>query len=250
MLTVDTKYKTDNSEVKALAKQPDEIVEKAKSLYLEGHKLIEISKLLDIPEGTIRSWKNRQKWDSTVATEKKSVATKRGAPMGNKNGKGGPVGNKKAEKYGFLSKYLPGETLEIFNSIENASPLDLLWHTIKMQYTAFIRAQSLMYVKDQQDSTTTRIEEKNGNVWGEKWEVQQAWDKHANFMKAQSTALSALTSSINRYEDMLNRLPMATEEQRLRIELLKVDIDNKRGNEEELSKLDKMLEAMTDEAKR
>ena len=237
--------------MKALAKQPNEKVEKAKSLYLKGKKLIDIATELELPPGTVRRWKSVYKWGTERSdNNERSQKRPRGAPKGNQNGKGAPEGNKRAEKYGFLSKYLPGETLEIFNSIENASPLDLLWHTIKMQYTAFIRAQSLMYVKDQQDFTKTLIEEKNGNVWGEKWEVQQAWDKHANFMKAQSTALSALTSSINRYEDMLNRSPMATEEQRLRIELLKVDIDNKRGNEEELSKLDRMLEAMDDEAKR
>lgn len=232
-----------------MAKQPDDKVEKAKSLYLEGHKLIEISRLIDVPEGTIRSWKNRQKWSSTVATGKKSVATKKGAPKGNKNASG-PPGNRHAEKYGFLSKYLPGETLEIFNALDDASPLDLMWHTIKMQYTAFIRAQSLMYVKDQKDITTTRIEVKEGNVWGEKWEVQQAWDKHANFMSAQSRAITALTSSISKYEEMLNRSPLATEEQKLRIQLLKVEIEGKSGNEGELSKLDKMLEAMDDEAKR
>lgn len=234
-----------------MAKQPNEKVEKAKSLYLKGTKLIDIATKLDLPPGTVRRWKSVYKWDNERSdNSERSQKKPRGAPKGNTNGKGGPPGNKKAEKYGFLSKYLPGETLEIFNSLENASPLDLLWHTIKMQYTAFIRAQSLMYVKDPQDMTKTLIEERDGNTWGEKWEVQQAWDKHANFMKAQSTALSALTSSINRYEDMLNRSPMATEEQRLRIELLKVDIDNKRGNDEELSKLDRMLESIDQAAER
>lgn len=38
--------------------------DKAYSLYKSGKKLIEISRELDIPEGTIRSWKNRYKWDS------------------------------------------------------------------------------------------------------------------------------------------------------------------------------------------
>ena len=32
------------------------------------------------------------------------------------------------KKYGFFSKYLPDETREIFSAIEQADPLDLLWH--------------------------------------------------------------------------------------------------------------------------
>ncbi|MPN02889.1 hypothetical protein SDC9_150110 [bioreactor metagenome] len=41
-----------------------------------------------------------------------------------------------------------------------------------------------MYVKDQQDKTIEKIEKKEGNVCGERWEVQQAWDKHANLLNS------------------------------------------------------------------
>ena len=53
------------------------------------------------------------------------------AKLGNQNaaGHGAPEGNKNAEKYGFFSKYLPDETREIFSAIEEADPLDLLWHS-------------------------------------------------------------------------------------------------------------------------
>lgn len=47
-----------------MARAPDPIKEKAYELYKSGKKLIEISSLLNIPEGTVRSWKNRYKWDS------------------------------------------------------------------------------------------------------------------------------------------------------------------------------------------
>lgn len=39
-------------------------IEKAEKLYKKGSKLIDISSLLNIPEGTIRSWKNRYNWDN------------------------------------------------------------------------------------------------------------------------------------------------------------------------------------------
>lgn len=56
-----------------------------------------------------------------------------------------------AEKYGFFSKYLPEETREIFSAIEQADPLDLLWHQIQIAYAAIIRAERIACVKDQQD---------------------------------------------------------------------------------------------------
>lgn len=53
-----------------LARAPDQRVEEARKLYASGAKLIEVSQKLGIPVGTIRSWKNRYKWDNgNVAKE-------------------------------------------------------------------------------------------------------------------------------------------------------------------------------------
>lgn len=210
-----------------MARAPDQRVEQAKALYDKGLKLIDIANQLGIPEGTVRSWKNRYKWDCNVAKEKRNVARKkRGAQTGNKNGSGGPPGNKKAEKYGFFSKYLPEETREIFSAIDHADPLDLLWHQIQLAYAAIIRAQRIAYVKDQQDKTIEKIEEKDGNVIGEKWEVQQAWDKQNNFLKAQARAQGELRNMIKQYDEMLHKNWEATsEEQRVRIAQMKAQTE-------------------------
>ena len=41
-------------------------------------KLIEISEKLGVPEGTVRSWKNRYKWNNaTLQKEKCNVARKK-----------------------------------------------------------------------------------------------------------------------------------------------------------------------------
>ena len=42
-----------------MARAPNEKLNKALSLYQKGYKLVDIAKELDIPVGTIRSWKNR-----------------------------------------------------------------------------------------------------------------------------------------------------------------------------------------------
>ena len=199
--------------------------DEALELFRQGFKLVEIAGRLGVPPGTVRRWKSIYGWESE-RSEKIPSVRKRGAQPGNKNSKGGPPGNKKAEKYGFLSKYLPSETKEIFDAVAEADPLDLLWHQIQIQYAAIIRAQKIAYVKDQHDKTIEKVEEKDGNVFGERWEVQQAWDKQENFLKAQSRAMSTLANMLRHYEQMLrDRGENVTEEQRLRLDKLRAETE-------------------------
>lgn len=44
-------------------------VDEALALYRQGLKLIEISRKLDIPEGTVRRWKCTYKWGAPEETE-------------------------------------------------------------------------------------------------------------------------------------------------------------------------------------
>ena len=57
-----------------MARAPDARMEQARDLFLEGKKLIEISDFLKIPEGTIRSWKNRYGWDNATLRKRKAVS--------------------------------------------------------------------------------------------------------------------------------------------------------------------------------
>lgn len=207
-----------------LARAPDQRIEQAKELYEKGLKLIDISKQLGVPEGTVRRWKCTHKWDSERSDKKSERSErKKGGQPGNKNAVGGPPGNKKAEKYGFFSKYLPDETKEIFDAIEHADPLDLLWHQIQIAYAAIVRAQRIAYVKDHQDRTINKIGEKDGEtVSEERWEVQEAWDKQNNFLKAQARAQAELSRMIKQYDEMLHaNWELATEEQKTRIQSMK-----------------------------
>ncbi len=197
---------------------------------------------------TIKSWKSREKW-TRVATGKSEVATKedklqpkKGAPIGNKNAVGNsggaPVGNKNAvghgapqrnsnaATHGLFRNFLPDddETRQIYDAAMSVSPIDILWENIQIKFTAIVRAQKIMFVRDHDDKTVEKVEEKGGNVWGEKWEVQHAWDKQATFLNAQSRAMSTLTSMIFKYEEMC-RLGWADEEQQLRLQKLKLEID-------------------------
>ena len=232
-----------------MARAPDPRIEQAKAMYLEGEKLVEIASQLNLPEGTVRRWKCTHKWDNERSDKKneRSRKRKRGAQPKNQNAAGNnggaPEQNKNAEKFGFFSKYLPEETVSIIQEMPT-DPLDVLWDQIQIAYAAIIRAQQIMYVRDRDDKTIEKIEEKDGNVIGERWEVQQAWDKQGKFLQAQARAQSELRSLIKQYDELLHkRWDLARDEQKARIAQIKAQTDKLKGtdNEEELSRLDQVL---------
>lgn len=155
-----------------------------------------------------------------------------GAPIGNKNavgnigGPGGPIGNKKAETHGFFSKYLPDDTLEIIEEIQEKNPLDILLEQITIQYAAIIRAQKIMYVKDKNEMIK-EIKKHKDTEFGEEieYEFQFAWDRQATFLNAQSRAMGELRSLIKQANAMINENPeLASEEQKLRVDKLRAEI--------------------------
>lgn len=83
-----------------MARAPDERIEQAKQMYLEGKKLVEIASQLNLPDGTVRRWKCTHKWDSERSDKKSERSErKKGGQPGNKNATG-PPGNKNAVKTG------------------------------------------------------------------------------------------------------------------------------------------------------
>lgn len=216
--------------------------DKAMQLWLESGKkrmLKDIAAELQVSEEQVRKWKNQDKWDKVTLPNANSNVTKhKGGQPGNKNaaGHGAPKKNSNAEKHGLFRKYLPEEAFSIIQEMP-VDPLDVLWDQIQIAYAAIIRAQQIMYVRDQKDKTIERIEEKSGNVFGEKWEVQQAWDKQANFLKSQARAQGELRSMIKQYNELLHEnWELATEEQKARVKKLEAEterIRNTGGNEGE-----------------
>lgn len=200
-----------------------------------------IAEMLKISEKTISGWKCKDKWNDklngVLQTNKWSTPKNKGGQPGNKNATG-PPRNKHAEKYGFFSKWLPEETREIMGEIKESSPLDLLWDNIQLQYIGIIRAQKLMYVKNQEDKTKEITVD---GVESTVYQVQQAWDKHGNFLSAQSRAMKTLESMIKQYDEMLHKKwELATEEQQARINKLKAEISRLNGNDEEIEDLDEL----------
>ena len=221
--------------------------------------LKDIAAAIGVSDTQIRKWKNQDNWDDknkvtlpiangNVTKQKKPRGAPKGSKnaLGNKGGNGGPPGNDHAVKHGFFARIFPDdeETMAIVDEINGKrnDTLGILWENIVIQYTAIARAQRLMWVRDQEDITEHLKKRKVQsdvkpvgagkekdyqaveNYREEEWELQFAWDKHASFLKAQSRAIQTLERLITRYEDMLLK-DLSTEEQQLRIDKLKVEIE-------------------------
>lgn len=215
----------------------DEIKVEVKKDYLKGLKQKEICAKYDISINTLKSWIKRYKW-AEEKRNKGAPKNKRGAPFNNKNsvGHGAPKENKNAEKFGFFSKYLPKETLDLMKEISEKNKLDILWEQITIQYAAIIRAQRIMYVEDK-DEMIKELKKHETNEFGEKieYEFQFAWDRQATFLNAQSRAMGELRSLIKQYDTMLNtNWDLATEEQKARLELIKAQTNKITGDNQEI----------------
>lgn len=134
----------------------------AEKMFNKGMKLVDIAKKLGIPEGTIRSWKNRGKWGSgTSKKNQRNVAKddsednatlqkrKRGGQPGNRNAEGSrggsaPLRNKNAETHGaYTTVYwdtLDEDELNLIKSMDDAEEEQLI-----MQLQMFsVRERRLM----------------------------------------------------------------------------------------------------------
>ena len=215
----------------------DEIKVEVKKDYLKGLKQKEICDKYNVSINTLKSWIKRYKW-AEEKRNKGAPKNKRGAPFNNKNsvGHGAPKENKNAEKFGFFSKYLPEETLDLMKEISEKNKLDILWEQITIQYAAIIRAQHIMYVEDK-DEMIKELKKHETNEFGEKieYEFQFAWDRQATFLNAQSRAMGELRSLIKQYDTMLNtNWDLATEEQKARLELIKAQTNKLTGDNQEI----------------
>ncbi|NVS18882.1 helix-turn-helix domain-containing protein [Listeria monocytogenes] len=221
--------------------------------YNAGMKYKDIAKKYDVSLNTVKSWKKRYGWyRDRGAPELKGVHTKErgGASNGNKHAvgnKGGaaPKNNQNALKHGLYSKYMPDETLEIMNSMKEMSAPDLIWNQIQIQYAAIIRAQKIMWVENAEDETRVQTQAGFGDSGSDKYEYQFAWDKQANFLNAQSRAMTTLSGLIKQFVTIadeqderkakLDQIVASTEKIQARTALIK-------GVEKDTTLLNKLLD--------
>jgi uncharacterized protein YjcR len=213
--------------------------------------LKDIAAELGVKDSQIRKWKNQDNWgeqlNSNVTKSKSNVTNKGGAPKGNRNAKGhgAPKRNDNAVKHGFFSKFLPEETLEIMESMQERTAADLIYDQIQIQYAAIIRAQRIMFVEDKSELIKELKKSKydvypdpdEKGKWEqvateEEYEFQFAWDRHATFLNAQSRAMSTLQSLIKQFDTLAHD----EDERRLKLEHMRLNIDKTKAEVQRLGK--------------
>ncbi|MCY7975728.1 phage terminase small subunit [Bacillus inaquosorum] len=198
--------------------------------YVKGMKYKDLAEKYGVSVNTIKSWKQRHGWERKKgAPIEKSVHTKKGGQPGNKNAVGNnggaPQKNQNAVTHGFFSKFLPEETLEIMEEIEELSPADIIWQQIKIQYAAIIRSQPIMFVRDKDDLAKELKKTKESDLSSEEeFEIQFAWDRHATFLNAQSRAMGELRSLIKQFDQLAHK----EDERRLKLEQMRLNIEKTR----------------------
>ncbi len=212
---------------------------------------------------------------------KNAIGNKGGAPAGNKNAignnGGAPIGNLNNLQHGnyydptkhlekdFLKKYIPAATKNIIKETAESgiSTLEMLWANIQIQFAAIIRSQKIMFVKSKNEmikeikksktKSKTRNTEKTSTNESEEeleFDFQFSWDRQATFLNSQSRAMATLQNMISKYEELLHKnWDLATEEQKVRVDMLKAQIKELNDNDKDLNnnstkKLDSILEQM------
>lgn len=235
--------------------------DEAFQMWLESHGkmlLKDIAAQLKLSDSQIRKWKNQDKWDEHLkgnVTKLNSNVTKRnkGAPEGNNNAKGhgAPKRNQNAVTHGFFQKFLPAETLEIMETMNERAPADLIWDQIQIQYAAIIRAQRIMHVESKEEIIKELKKHKDTQFGKEiEYEFQFAWERQAQLLTAQSRAIGELRSSIRQFVEMADE----ADERRLKLEKMQLDIDRakiavrKENGEDEEVESDGFIEALGEAA--
>jgi uncharacterized protein YjcR len=225
-----------------VSREPSPEQKRALNIWLKDRtkKPKEIAEEVGVSAALVRKWKSLGKWEATP------LKCTRGAPRGNKNAKGNsggaPEGNENNLKHGLFRKFMPDdpETLEIFDATAELDPLEILWTSIRIQWTNIIRAQKIQHVTNKEEMIKelkkrkyevhdTGVDKPNLEqvVTEEEYEFQFSWDRQATSLTSQAAAMTNLTRMLKQYDDMLRALPVkeVKAEQRKRFELLKAQVD-------------------------
>lgn len=161
------------------ARNPDST--KAEELYRNGASLVAIAEQLGVSPGTVRSWKNRQKWDGEPELEKESIkrnvakkktpkkakkksATlqkKRGGQPGNKNAVGNTSSkprNQKAVKHGaYAAVFFDFLSDEDRALVEAMNEIDVEERLLMEIQTLTIRQKRVMKAIEEQKKVKSRV---------------------------------------------------------------------------------------------
>lgn len=246
-----------------MARAPDPKAAQAKEMFLAGKKLIEISAALDVPEGTVRSWKNRYGWaNATLQKPKRNVARKRGGQPGNKNAVGhggtGPPGNKNAVTTGEFETLLFDCLDPEVRRLADAVPADkeqLILQEIRLltvrEHRMLRRIEDLRKAEEYYDNGglaagMTMVSRKSGIEKDHETDLKEFQGKLGQ-IQAVEDALTRVQGRKQRAIEALHKFGF--DDARLEIELAKVELASlKVGGQEAEEEDDGFLDALNAQA--
>ncbi|MBG9785619.1 phage terminase small subunit [Shouchella lehensis] len=200
--------------------------------------------------GTLKSRKSREGWErdategkdaTKVATNRIRDATPKDSKQTKKKRSGNPnpknqfgERNQAALKHGIFSKYLPQETLEIINQMQDKTPADLLYDQIQIQYATIIRSQQIMFVQDKDDIAKEKSQHGWGDSGADKYDIQFAWDRQATFITSMSRAMGTMGNLIKQFVSIAHE----DDERLLKLEQMQLNVDKTRVEVDKLTKDD------------
>lgn len=221
--------------------------DKAFEIYKEYKAKISIEDIavkLGEKVSTVKWWRKADEWDMELF----GVKNKSGAPSGNLNAMqhGLYCDDNKRSTDEFFKKYLGKSTQKVHEDSNalNIAKLDKLGHSIDILWARILSSQKITEVKNKKDITKVKTKEAYGeSSHTDEWEYQFAWDKENAALDIQSKAFERLSNMIKTYEILLHsNWDLATEEQKLRIEMLRSKVNQNEGQDDKLTKLLKELE--------
>ena len=243
-----------------MPRAPDPNKLKAKGLFDKGFSLIEIANQLSISDGTVRSWKNRYKWGNCNATQQKSATLQKEIVKSvasndelNENQKlfclyfakslNATQSYKKAYECSYNSAMARGS--ELLRNVKVKAEIDRLKEE---RYTkAFLRAEDIFQkymdiaFSDITDYMDFGMETQSDTESGQSYSFDYAHFKNADEVDGslisevsfsnKGGAKIKLHDKLKALEWLADHMNLATEEQKLRIQMLKAKVEQPAGDE-------------------
>lgn len=225
-----------------MARAPNEKVNEAYKLYKKGLKLVEISKKLGIPDGTVRRWKKTYEWHIERSEKRSERSLKKGAPIGNKNATG-PPGNKHAVSTGeFESIFfdtLEDDEINLIKSIE-IEKRKLLEQEI--QLLTVRERRMLKRIELFKKKEMTLVSTKSGVEKGMDTELSE-YETTLDQIQKIEDALTRVQDKKQKAIDSLHKFEM--DEHKLELTVMKLELDiMKQGGQDEEVEDDGFMEAL------
>ena len=180
----------------------------------------EIASRLKEDEKVIAVWKSRDKWNVVQQSESCTTNERKKDNKQKRSGNPSPAHkfpehNSHNLMHGLRSKYLHQEQIEIIEAMNGMDIVEQLWMQIEIKFSAIIRMQKIMWVKDAAD-------EKRSGV-GMFTQVAFAHERYESYIKAMSRAMGEYRSLVKQWQAVAGE----DKERELKLQGMQLDIDKK-----------------------